>query len=146
MTWKYTKQTGVGVTPTYIQEMLGLNLSGTLATWLRIAWFLQYPQANAGIVPHLGYTCFLLNPFQFIIHQSPYHSMLSVRNTIIIIIIIIIKQTTKENDIKVLMKQRKKHMILECKFCNLCCSLKTHNHILVMKNLKYVKYQCSTHV
>jgi hypothetical protein len=38
--------------------------------------FLQSLQANAGTVPHLGHKCFLLNPFQFIIHQSPYHSML----------------------------------------------------------------------
>jgi hypothetical protein len=36
----------------------------------------QSLQANDRIVPWLNHECFLPNPFQFIIHQSPYHSMI----------------------------------------------------------------------
>jgi hypothetical protein len=41
----------------------------------------QSLQANDRAVPHLGHDCFLPNPFQFIIHLSPYHSMLYHLNT-----------------------------------------------------------------
>jgi hypothetical protein len=36
-------------------------------------------QANDAIVPGIGHDCFLPNPFQFIIHNSFYHSMLCSR-------------------------------------------------------------------
>jgi hypothetical protein len=38
--------------------------------------FHQFLQANVGILPGLGLDHFLLNPFQFVIHSSSYHSML----------------------------------------------------------------------
>jgi hypothetical protein len=38
--------------------------------------FLSPLQANAGIVPWLDHSCFLLDPFQFIIQQSSYLSVL----------------------------------------------------------------------
>jgi hypothetical protein len=38
--------------------------------------FPQFLQANAGRVPKIGHGRFLPNPFEFIIHLSPYHSTL----------------------------------------------------------------------
>jgi hypothetical protein len=53
-------------------------LAGTLATMTEIVVVgsSQSPQANAGLVPQLGHDCFLLNPYQFYIHQSSCHSIL----------------------------------------------------------------------
>jgi hypothetical protein len=39
--------------------------------------FTQFAQANAGIVPPLCHDCLLPNPFQVIIYQPCYKSMLS---------------------------------------------------------------------
>jgi hypothetical protein len=38
--------------------------------------FIQYVHTGTGIVLRLGHNSFLLNPFQFITHQSSYSSML----------------------------------------------------------------------
>jgi hypothetical protein len=53
---------------------------------LKLGWITGYPgfftvfpqslQANVGTVPRLGHNHLFPNPFQYIIHQPPYHSRL----------------------------------------------------------------------
>jgi hypothetical protein len=72
-------------------DQIGLFSSNVLDLYLGVVWFKSQPghqlswlkffflhsfQAHARIVPWVGHDCFLPNPFQLIIHQWTYCSML----------------------------------------------------------------------
>jgi hypothetical protein len=59
------------------QEMLSFNLDHDPCSLGK--FFCGFPQsylASSGVVPQLGYDCFLPNSFQFIIHQLSWNLML----------------------------------------------------------------------